>query len=146
MATSPIDGSSALAFGTTTDDARWRRRRRCRPFSNRSGARSPPSPIIRPKLSPVLINEYLPGAGIGWHRDKPQFGEVVGVSLLAPCLLRFGRKLERRWERASVPIAPRSAYRLAGPSRSVWEHSIAPLDRLRYSITFRAVAAAVRAA
>ena len=94
----------------------------------------------------VLINEYRPGAGIGWRRDKPQFGEVVGVSLLAPCLLRFRRKLERRWERASVPIAPRSAYRLAGPSRSVWEHSIAPLDRHRYSITFRAVAAAVRAA
>ena len=40
----------------------------------------------------VLINEYRPGAGIGWHRDKAQFDEVVGVSLLAPCVLRFRRK------------------------------------------------------
>src|SRR5271154_1794692 len=37
----------------------------------------------------VLINEYRPGAGIGWHRDKAEFDEVVGVSLLAPCALRF---------------------------------------------------------
>ena len=40
----------------------------------------------------VLINEYRPGAGIGWHRDKAQFDEVVGVSLLAPCTFRFRRK------------------------------------------------------
>lgn len=40
----------------------------------------------------VLINEYRPGAGIGWHRDKAQFDEVVGISLLAPCSLRFRRK------------------------------------------------------
>jgi alkylated DNA repair dioxygenase AlkB len=93
----------------------------------------------------VLINDYRPGAGIGWHRDKPQFGEVVGVSLLEPCVLRFRRKVEGRWERAFVPIAPRSAYLLAGPSRSVWQHSIAPLDRHRYSITFRTLAATVAA-
>jgi alkylated DNA repair dioxygenase AlkB len=37
----------------------------------------------------VLINEYRPGAGIGWHRDKAQFDEVVGLSLLAPCTLRL---------------------------------------------------------
>jgi len=29
----------------------------------------------------VGVNEYRPGAGIGWHKDKPQFGIVVGVSL-----------------------------------------------------------------
>jgi alkylated DNA repair dioxygenase AlkB len=29
----------------------------------------------------ILINEYRPGAGIGWRRDKPHFTDVVGVSL-----------------------------------------------------------------
>jgi hypothetical protein len=32
------------------------------------------------------------GTGIGWHRDKTQFDEVAGVSLLAPCVLRFRQK------------------------------------------------------
>ncbi len=53
----------------------------------------------------VLINQYRPGAGIGWHRDKPQYDEVVGVSLLAPCVLRFPKKAAERWERISVPVA-----------------------------------------
>jgi alkylated DNA repair dioxygenase AlkB len=34
-------------------------------------------------------------------------------------------------------VAPRSAYLLRGPARFDWEHSIPPLDRLRYSVTFR---------
>src|SRR4051794_2274092 len=35
-------------------------------------------------LEHVLLIEYAPGAGIGWHRDRPAFGDVVGISLLAP--------------------------------------------------------------
>jgi alkylated DNA repair dioxygenase AlkB len=94
----------------------------------------------------VLINEYRPGAGIGWHRDKAQFDEVVGVSLLAPCSLRFRRKAgaasgRQTWERASLTVEPRSAYLLSGPARTIWEHSIPALDRLRYSITLRTLAA-----
>jgi alkylated DNA repair dioxygenase AlkB len=89
----------------------------------------------------VLINEYRPGAGIGWHRDKAQFEEVVGVSLLAPCTLRFRRKTGDAWERASLKVEPRSAYLLSGPARAVWEHSIPALDRLRYSITLRTLVA-----
>ena len=88
-------------------------------------------------LRQVLINEYRPGAGIGWHRDKAQFDEVVGVSLLAPCSLRFRRKSGERWERASLNVEPRSAYLLSGPARTIWEHSIPALDCLRYSITLR---------
>ncbi len=90
----------------------------------------------------VLINEYRPGAGIGWHRDKPQFDEVVGVSLLAPCTFRFRQKTGEGWDRVSLTVEPRSAYLLSGPSRMAWEHSIPPLDRHRYSITFRTLAAA----
>jgi alkylated DNA repair dioxygenase AlkB len=89
----------------------------------------------------VLINEYQPGAGIGWHRDKAQFDEVVGVSLLAPCVLRFRRKVVETWDRASLTVEPRSVYLLSGPARTVWEHSIPARDRLRYSITLRTLVA-----
>ena len=88
-----------------------------------------------------LINEYAPGAGIGWHRDRPQFGLVAGVSLLTPCVMRFRRKAGETWERAFAPLAPRSAYLLSGPARREWQHSITPLETLRYSITFRTLAA-----
>ena len=90
----------------------------------------------------VLINEYRPGAGIGWHRDRAHFAEVVGISLLSPCILRFRRRSGEAWERASLNVAPRSAYLLSGPSRTIWQHSIPPLDRHRYSITFRTLEAA----
>jgi alkylated DNA repair dioxygenase AlkB len=90
------------------------------------------------QLRHVLVTEYGPGAGIGWHRDKSVFVETVGVSLLSPCVLRLRRKVgERKWERANVEAAPRSAYLLSGPARSEWEHSIPQVDALRYSITFR---------
>ena len=89
-------------------------------------------------LQHVLVTEYSPGAGIGWHRDKAVFGKTVGVSLLSPCVLRLRRKVgERKWERANVDVAPRSAYLLSGRARAEWEHSIPPVDALRYSITFR---------
>ena len=89
------------------------------------------------QLNHALITEYRPGAGIGWHRDRPQFGEVVGVSLLSACTLRLRRRRGSGWERASLPAAPRSAYLLSGAARTEWEHSIAPMQALRYSITFR---------
>jgi alkylated DNA repair dioxygenase AlkB len=90
----------------------------------------------------VLINEYAPGAGIGWHRDRPRFEVIAGVSLLTPCVMRFRRKAGETWERAFAPLAPRSAYLLTGPARREWQHSITPLQTLRYSITFRTLAGA----
>lgn len=86
----------------------------------------------------VLVTEYSAGSGIGWHRDKAVFGEVVGVSLVAPCVLRMRRAIgEKKWERVKVSLESRSAYLLSGLARSEWEHSIPPVDALRYSITFR---------
>jgi len=86
----------------------------------------------------VLVTEYGPGAGIGWHRDKAVFGEVVGVSLLSPCVLRMRRAAgAKKWERAKLTAEPRSAYLLSGPARTEWEHSIPSVDALRYSLTFR---------
>ena len=87
----------------------------------------------------VLVTEYANGAGIGWHRDKAVFGQVVGISLLAPCTLRFRRKVDGNWERANLRAEPRSAYHLSGRARSEWEHSISRVDTLRYSITFRSM-------
>ena len=88
-------------------------------------------------LQHVLVTEYGPGAAIGWHRDKAVFGEVVGISLLAPCTFRLRRSVGERWERVNLVAAPRSAYLLSGPARTAWEHSIPPVDALRYSVTFR---------
>jgi alkylated DNA repair dioxygenase AlkB len=85
----------------------------------------------------VLLNEYQPGAPIGWHRDRPVFAEVVGISLLAPCTFRFRRRTPGGFERASLTLEPRSAYLLSGPARQEWEHSIPPVAAHRYSITFR---------
>ncbi len=92
------------------------------------------------QLRQVLVTEYQAGAGIGWHRDKAVFGDVVGISLLAPCTFRLRRKLGDRWERATVTAEPRSAYLLHGTVRNEWEHSIPAVDALRYSITFRTLA------
>ena len=88
-------------------------------------------------LQQALVTEYAPGAPIGWHRDKPEFQDVVAISFLAPCLLRFRRRLGDAWERRSLDVLPRSAYVLRGAARSEWEHSIPPLSALRYSVTFR---------
>ena len=85
----------------------------------------------------VLVTEYAPGAGIGWHRDKAVFDKIVGISLLAPCDFRLRRKQGSTWERVTVPAAPGSAYLLSGPARTEWEHSIPEVEQLRYSITFR---------
>ena len=89
------------------------------------------------ELQQVLVTEYAAGAGIGWHKDKAVFGQVVGISLLSPCTFRLRRKKGEGWERVSIVAEPRSAYLLSGPSRTEWEHSIPEVDALRYSVTFR---------
>jgi alkylated DNA repair dioxygenase AlkB len=85
----------------------------------------------------ALVSEYTPGAGIGWHRDKPMFEEVVALSFLAACRLRLRRRTAVRWERYRVEVRPRSAYLLRGSARHAWEHSIPAVEALRYSVTFR---------
>jgi len=89
------------------------------------------------ELPHVLVTEYTPGAAIGWHRDRPEFGEVIGVSLASACTFRFRRKAGAGWERRSLELQPRSAYLLRGASRTEWEHSIPGVDALRFSVTFR---------
>jgi alkylated DNA repair dioxygenase AlkB len=95
--------------------------------------------ITESRLQHALVTEYAPGAAIGWHRDRPEFEDVIGISLGAPCLFRFRRKNGMRWERASIELQRRSAYLLRGRARWDWQHSIPPVDKLRYSITFRSL-------
>ncbi len=88
-------------------------------------------------FSHALVTEYTAGAQNGWHRDMPQFGPVVmGVSLASACRMRF-RRIGAPQDRATVVLEPRSAYVMGGESRSAWQHSIAPVPALRYSLTFR---------
>ena len=88
-------------------------------------------------LQHALVTEYSAGAGIGWHRDKDVFNEIVGISLLTSCVFRLRRRAGDSWERVNVRAEPRSVYLLSGAARSEWEHSIPPVDALRYSITVR---------
>jgi alkylated DNA repair dioxygenase AlkB len=95
----------------------------------------------------ALVNEYPPGAPIGWHRDAPQYDIVAGVSLRSSCRMKF-RPYVRPGSQSSTPARPRtatheivleqrSAYLMTGDSRNTYEHHIPAVAMLRYSITFR---------
>ena len=85
----------------------------------------------------VLCTDYDVGVGIGWHRDKPHFDKVFGLSLASPCRFRFRRRNGDKWDRFALNAAPRSLYRMQGEARHAWEHSIPAVEQRRYSITFR---------
>ena len=89
------------------------------------------------KIAQILCTEYHTGTGIGWHRDKPQFDRVFGLSLGSPCKLRFRRIAGEKWDRFALDAAPRSIYMMAGAARQDWEHSIPAVEAPRHSITFR---------
>jgi alkylated DNA repair dioxygenase AlkB len=89
------------------------------------------------ELAALLVTRYPPGAGIGWHRDAPQFGEVGGVLLLTACRMRFPRGRPRAWQTAELALQPRSAYVLSGPARTQWQHHIPAGTEQRWSMTFR---------
>jgi alkylated DNA repair dioxygenase AlkB len=88
----------------------------------------------------VLCTEYDVGVGIGWHRDKPHFDRVCGLSLGSSCKFRFRRSNGTSWERFTLDAEPRSLYMMSGASRRIWEHSIPAVEAMRYSITFRTMA------
>jgi alkylated DNA repair dioxygenase AlkB len=91
------------------------------------------------ELQQALVTEYTPGAGIGWHRDRPAYRDVIGVSFSSSCRFRLRRKRGISWERASLIVEPRSVYLLRGPARTQWQHSIPAAECLRYSVTFRSL-------
>jgi alkylated DNA repair dioxygenase AlkB len=89
------------------------------------------------RVRQVLCTEYDVGVGIGWHRDKPHFDRIFGLSLGSACKFRFRRPAGRSWERFTLDAEPRSLYMMSGASRHIWEHSISAVESPRYSITFR---------
>jgi alkylated DNA repair dioxygenase AlkB len=113
------------------------------------------------ELVEAIFIEYPPGAPIGWHRDAPQFGTVIGISLLHAARMRlkpYSAKASRSGSRTknvvnsvaaaatkqaviSVTLEPRSIYVLRGAARWQWQHSVPPVEELRYSITFRTLRA-----
>ncbi len=92
-------------------------------------------------LVQALLIRYDPGAGIGWHKDRPVFEHVIGLSLGNPATLRLRRRTADGFVRAKALLQPRALYRLSGEVRHLWEHSIAPMEVPRWSITFRTLAA-----
>jgi alkylated DNA repair dioxygenase AlkB len=89
------------------------------------------------QIRQVLCTEYDAGVGIGWHRDKPHFDRIFGLSLGSACKFRFRRTAGKTWDRLTLDAEPRSLYMMSGASRHVWEHSIPAVEKPRYSITFR---------
>jgi alkylated DNA repair dioxygenase AlkB len=90
----------------------------------------------------ALVTEYAPGAGIGWHRDAPAFGVIVGISLLTPCPMKFrpwpvAKGTGSRIKPLTCVLEPCSAYVLDSEVRAGWQHHIPPTKELRYSVTFR---------
>lgn len=94
-------------------------------------------------LVQTSIIEYSTSSPIGWHRDIPQFGIVVGISLGAACRMKFrkysrvrSKKVDRN-EVLSIELQPRSIYLMSGAAREIWQHSIPPVKQLRYAIMMR---------
>ena len=88
----------------------------------------------------TLVAEYAPGTPLGWHRDVPNFESIFGVSLGGCAVLRFRPyppDRPRKKDVIKLQIAPRSIYALRGTARWGWQHSVAPVNALRWSITFR---------
>jgi DNA oxidative demethylase len=89
------------------------------------------------ELVETLVQRYPEGAPIGWHRDAPAFGIVVGVSLGSSSRMRFRRDKGGMRRTFELDLEPRSGYVLAGEARSAWQHHVPPAKSLRFSITFR---------
>jgi alkylated DNA repair dioxygenase AlkB len=97
------------------------------------------SGIPAARFAQAMVAEYPPATPLGWHRDVPQFEDIVGVSLLGHARLRFRPWPPRSGQRTTyaIDLAPRSAYLLRGAARWQWQHAVSPTRELRYSITFR---------
>ena len=92
------------------------------------------------RFTQALVAEYQPGTPLGWHRDVPDFEDIVGISLLGEAVLRFRAyppDAPKKSDIVRMALPPRSIYLLRGAARWAWQHSIAPTRQLRYSITLR---------
>ena len=91
-------------------------------------------------IAQFLITEYPVGSMINWHRDAPPFDIIAGVSLLTECIFRLrphDKEKQTRKATISLDVQRRSVYSMQGPAKSEWQHCVAPLNKPRYSLTFR---------
>jgi alkylated DNA repair dioxygenase AlkB len=93
-----------------------------------------------------MVTEYSVGTPIGWHRDSPQFGTIIGISLRSSSRLRLKpyQRLPLKPNQGedkivSVLLEPRSIYIMRGEARWNFQHSIPAVKELRYSITLRSL-------
>ncbi|MDE1944392.1 MAG: alpha-ketoglutarate-dependent dioxygenase AlkB [Patescibacteria group bacterium] len=99
--------------------------------------------LPRGRVVEALINEYTPGAGLGWHNDREPFEHIVGISLAGWVKMRF-RPYADKPSAIGIELEPRSVYVMQGPVRADWQHAVAPARTLRYSITFRTLPSSYR--
>lgn len=92
--------------------------------------------VAADEIAQAMITEYSPGTPIGWHRDRPQFETIVGISLASSCRMRL-KPYQGEGKIISKILEPRSIYAMRGAARSEFVHSIPAVGKQRYSITFR---------
>jgi alkylated DNA repair dioxygenase AlkB len=91
-------------------------------------------------IAQFLITEYPVGSVINWHRDAPPFDIIAGVSLLTDCSFKLrpqDKEQQTRSATISLPVQRRSLYTMQGAAKSGWQHCTAPVNKIRYSLTFR---------
>lgn len=98
--------------------------------------------LKKEEFAELLVTQYPEKAVINWHRDAPPFGLIAGISLMADCTFRlrpFDKSKQTRGSIISFPVNRRSLYIIQGVARTDWQHSIAPVHKIRYSITLRSL-------
>ncbi|HYE54708.1 MAG TPA: alpha-ketoglutarate-dependent dioxygenase AlkB [Chitinophagaceae bacterium] len=99
------------------------------------------------EFAELLVTEYPVGSVINWHRDAPPFDLIAGISLMSDCIFKL-RPYEKSKQGRNVviafPVKRRSLYVIHGPARTDWQHSIAPVKHIRYSITLRTLKGYIR--
>lgn len=109
--------------------------------------------LVQAKLMPslpnqMLANRYLPGEGISFHVDAPEFAEIADLSLLSDCVMEF--RHTKTLEKQKIWLDRRSLLLLTDEARWQWEHSIPYRQRdrfagreqmrqLRISLTYRSL-------
>ncbi len=73
-----------------------------RPCSSKSN----PSEVPARGSPRCYCTEYETGVGIGWHRDKPHFDRIFGISLASPCRFRMRKAAAGRWNASRSMLRP----------------------------------------
>lgn len=98
--------------------------------------------FLKKDFNQIIVNEYLPGQGIGPHTDHVKFfgDTIISLSLGSGCEMIFKNKTDTK----SIYLEPRSLIILQNEMRYNWTHEI-PFRKTdnkikrdtRLSITFR---------